>query len=398
MNSSEGSVPAGKSRLTAGQVLSERREKLGLTVEECAETLKLSVSKIKAIEADNDAPFTSETFLRGYLKNYAKLVDLSADDVLYYFDAQRQVHVSDFADEKQETPRNTIKGLPYIVAIVVIVLWFTVSHQDDLLGDWVDNLTQPSTVSSFPNFQSSEADLSAAAEEVMTEEGVGNTNNGAPSASERINAELTGDAGEVEALLNSADERVEESLDQDINDEEAQEIQPSPASDSSGVNLINNRNELPTEFNLDPTSFQSPIDNSVVNTATIEDVASDRLLANGAVNAERAPTTTSDTTISNITISDNIDVESSLSVEPSLMNDLLHFTFLEACWVEVVDATNKKLVSSIRQANTELRVEGRSPFSIVLGNINGTTVRFNDDIVALVDSADGRTLRLTVGG
>jgi hypothetical protein len=33
-----------------------------------------------------------------------------------------------------------------------------------------------------------------------------------------------------------------------------------------------------------------------------------------------------------------------------------------------------------------------------LGNINGATLRLNDKPVDLVNSADGRTLRLTVGG
>ena len=68
-----GALISDNKRLTAGKALSERREKLGLTIEECSEALKISISKMKALEADNDAPFPSDIFLRGYLKNYANL-------------------------------------------------------------------------------------------------------------------------------------------------------------------------------------------------------------------------------------------------------------------------------------------------------------------------------------
>ncbi len=44
-------------QLVAGQLLAQQREKLGLTVEECANTLKLSVTKIKALESGDSQPF-----------------------------------------------------------------------------------------------------------------------------------------------------------------------------------------------------------------------------------------------------------------------------------------------------------------------------------------------------
>ena len=347
MNSPDAGISvAEKKRLTAGQALSERRVKLGLTIEECAETLKISVTKMKALEADNDAPFSSEIFLRGYLKNYAKLVDLPANDVLYYFESQRQIDSGQsehevFADDLMSKKRK-VSGLPYIITIAILVIWFLLS-----------NYTELSSVSQ------NETNIP-----VTSQENVYNTDN-----------------------VITENERVPESVASDLLSPEVNNV----SAPEAGIRL--QTQPIETETENDPLNGSPEAANDVdiiesmnvsqpvlsTNTESTPKIADARQLLSRELNVET----------SNASL---------LVQESSLISDLLHFTFLEACWVKVVDATDKTIVSNISQANTELLVEGRSPFSVTLGNINGATLLFNDKTIALVDSPDGRTLRLTVGG
>lgn len=68
--------------LSAGQVLAEARERLGLSVVEVARQLRLSSRQIEALEADDHANLPGKTFLRGFLRNYAKLLQLDPEPLL----------------------------------------------------------------------------------------------------------------------------------------------------------------------------------------------------------------------------------------------------------------------------------------------------------------------------
>jgi cytoskeleton protein RodZ len=353
-----------KKRLTAGQALSERREKLGLSIEECAETLKLSITKMKALEADNDAPFPSDIFLRGYLKNYAKLVDLPASDIMYYFDSQRQTQASqDDSHRMDETniKKRKLTGLPYLLAIAIIIAWFVLSNYSDIEGYWH---AEPA----FFQEQSAEvggADLAEDTPKVSVD-----PSRSSPLNSEEIKNELiTSESLGVDQSFTGGIENIVISVDE-----------------SSNLDAPKIEQSLP-DVKIEIDSPESSSD-ALEKQTSINFIDVEQTLLAGEVN----------NTDVDVFASQNLYDGSRSSVNSSLINDVLYFTFLEICWVEVVDATNKTIVSSIRKADTELLVEGRSPFSIVLGNINGTTLRFNDDAVTLVNSSDGRTLRLTVGG
>ncbi len=110
---------------TAGYVLSQQRQKLELTPEKCAQSLKISVQKLKALEAGDYSVFTSDLFVRGYLKNYAKLVSLPENEVLESYEA----HLPELQPEEVVTlsPDAPKKRwwLPYAIGALIILLWVT---------------------------------------------------------------------------------------------------------------------------------------------------------------------------------------------------------------------------------------------------------------------------------
>lgn len=65
-----------------GQTLREARESQGLSVEEVATRLRLMQRQVDAIESDDFASLGQPVFARGFVRNYAKLLELPHDALL----------------------------------------------------------------------------------------------------------------------------------------------------------------------------------------------------------------------------------------------------------------------------------------------------------------------------
>ncbi len=70
-----------------GQILKEARERAKLTTQDIADKMKLKKALIQDIEQDNYNIDISLTFIRGYLKLYAKHVKVSEKDILGAFES-----------------------------------------------------------------------------------------------------------------------------------------------------------------------------------------------------------------------------------------------------------------------------------------------------------------------
>lgn len=329
-------------QLVAGQLLAQQREKLGLTVEECANTLKLSVTKIKALESGDSQPFLSETFIRGYLKSYAKLLNLSEEEVIEGYQSQQANYACATALEQSADETATSKWwLPYLIGAIIICLWFVVSSHLD---------AQKKTTTVLPE------------EATALQQGIVNTPNTVDTErSENIVPVVEENA--VSGVSHSTDEGVI------INTDEPSQL---PVLD--GVSLVPSE---AVELEADGDATEEEIIAPVETNAILEGVEVEELLPE-------------DPSVIN-------ELVESVGDTASVDDDQLFFTFAEDCWVEVVDADNVTIVSSLRFEDTQLLVRGKAPFFVILGNISGTTLHFNDEPVALDNSRDGRTLRLNLG-
>jgi cytoskeleton protein RodZ len=65
-----------------GSTLRAEREALGVTLREVSETLNLSIGIIQSIEADEYERLPGPVFARGYVRAYARLLDLEPDPLL----------------------------------------------------------------------------------------------------------------------------------------------------------------------------------------------------------------------------------------------------------------------------------------------------------------------------
>ncbi len=68
--------------LTAGALLVRAREAAGLTVDAVSQQLKLAPRQVRALEEDDYTHLPGRTFVRGFVRNYARLVRLDPETVL----------------------------------------------------------------------------------------------------------------------------------------------------------------------------------------------------------------------------------------------------------------------------------------------------------------------------
>lgn len=69
----------------SGSILAASRKQQKRTVEEIADELNLSVTQIRTIELDQSEGLPEPTYVRGYIRSYARLLNLDVEDVLEHY-------------------------------------------------------------------------------------------------------------------------------------------------------------------------------------------------------------------------------------------------------------------------------------------------------------------------
>ena len=111
-----------------GQMLSDAREQMNLSVEDVAVKLNFRICQVKDIEADIFDKATPETFTRGYLLNYAKLVGISSVDIIASYEslgvAEKQgAEMQSFSKiTEKEAQHSRIMWLSYLIIIALVTL------------------------------------------------------------------------------------------------------------------------------------------------------------------------------------------------------------------------------------------------------------------------------------
>ena len=91
-------TPPSSERQTAGAKLREARERLNLSLEDVAYQIKSAPRKLAALEAERWSELPERPYLRGLIRNYARIVHLDPEALLQAVDAARgaDIPTSDF--------------------------------------------------------------------------------------------------------------------------------------------------------------------------------------------------------------------------------------------------------------------------------------------------------------
>ena len=75
----------------------------------------------------------------------------------------------------------------------------------------------------------------------------------------------------------------------------------------------------------------------------------------------------------------------------------LQLSFENDCWLRVVDANGKEVVSGVKRAGETLRVTGKAPLDVHLGFAKGVGVIYNGESVDISSAIRGETARIKLG-
>ncbi len=132
-----------------GQILKQARERANLSIQDIADKIKLKKTLIKDIEQDNYDINLSLTFVRGYLKLYAKNVQVDESDILSAFEklntqkkepVKLQSFSRKFANQANDDKLMLVTYLIVAVVIALVVIWwFQQSSTDTTTASDVSN-------------------------------------------------------------------------------------------------------------------------------------------------------------------------------------------------------------------------------------------------------------------
>ena len=271
---------------TTGTRLRNAREQLGLSQQAVAERLCLKVSTVRDIEDDKAPADLASTFLRGYIRSYARLVRIPEEELLPMMAKQAPIRAAKVAPmqsfslgKRRKKRDGWLMSFTWLVLFVVIGLsgaWW-----------WQDHKAQQEEISTM-------ADQSTA----------------------ELNA---GDSGSQSIPLdNGADNTAPDVANSAPVDTSAA---PTPAPAATAAN--NNAVVAPSQAQVDTA-------------------------AGAAVPASPLPT-------------DQANVTAAAAAQDLVLN------FSADCWLEVSDATGKKLFSGLQRKGGNLNLSGQAPYKLKIG-------------------------------
>jgi cytoskeleton protein RodZ len=151
-----------------GQMLREARESLNLTQQEIAKRLNLTMLLVDNIENERFDCQLPSTFVRGYLKNYARLVKVPEEDVLASYDllgiaAKQQAEMQSFSRITEKQAENSrLMWITYLILVLLIgstVVWWLQEYKRAEVATPITTQTTAAAVKEKPIKETTEAEV-----------------------------------------------------------------------------------------------------------------------------------------------------------------------------------------------------------------------------------------------
>lgn len=339
--------------VTLGSVLKAAREKMGLSIADTAVKLHLRPRIVEDIEANNFTNIASSTYVRGYVKNYARMVGV--DIQLIEACLARQVPsvtepaMQSFSRKTTYQARDTkLKWLSFFIVIVLLGLLVVWWMQKSTLLTHVD-VSQPTVEEVAAANQTLPGDV------LLTE----------TDASQQL----------TEIAANGS-----MSIDGPVKDTDASTIDANAIDVSTG----------PTDNTYPATADTSNEDGGTAITATTVPQTAAPVVQQPAL-TPAASTPTSSTSVAATPTATAVN-----SPVTAAGQSIIDIQLTGDCWINIVDAKGKALVDGVKGAGVAVQVSGVPPFKIILGAPHVATLSLDGQMVSLADFPKGRVARLTL--
>lgn len=281
---------------STGARLRNAREQLGLSQQAVAERLCLKVSTVRDIEEDKAPADLASTFLRGYIRSYARLVHIPEEELLPMMAKQAPIRAAKVAPmqsfslgKRRKKRDGWLMSFTWLILFVVIGLsgaWW-----------WQDHKAQQEEITSMADQSTSDLNSS--------------------------------DSGSQSIPLDTSS---------------ANNAPDATAANSNSAPVDTSNAPAPSA----PAATSAPVDNNAV-------VAPSQANVDTAAAAPAAPAPTS------ALPTDQANAATAASAQDLVMN------FSADCWLEVSDATGKKLFSGLQRKGGNLNLSGQAPYKLKIG-------------------------------
>jgi cytoskeleton protein RodZ len=374
-SSSTSSPSSSMSGMPPGALLKAARERAGMSVGDIATRLRMSVRQVEAIDTDHYEALPKGPFLRGFMRNYAKVVNVDVNEILALLDrtelgastAQKPAMI-DLPNQNIKLtagnlakPGSKVRLLVTIAVLLALIAaasyWWTFVKPNLATGG------RPVPVAVLLSSAAMENGNAASAGSAITSSSPGSpvASSDGPSGSvatppagagppaEALSIALPGtpsnqSAGATSALAQPA-------------------LQPAPQAATQTATVT-------------PTSFRPPQE-TTVETPLNTSPSISRLTPSLSTSA-----------------ADAAEAEKAAAVPKG--SSRVGFTFTGRSWVEVIDGRGKTVLSKRYEAGESDEAVGRPPFSIVVGNADVTRMAYNGKAFDLAPHTRVSVARVTI--
>lgn len=319
---------------TTGERLRTAREQMGLSQQAVAERLCLKLSTVRDLEEDKTPADLASTFLRGYIRSYARLVHIPEEELLSMMAKQTPIKAAkvqpmqSFSLGKRRKKRDG-----WLMSFTWLILFVVVG----LTGAWW-----------WQNHKVQQDEYTSMAERTPATDATDSSADGARSVPF-----------------------------------DTRESQPAPA------NVANNSQ---------PAATAAPAVTSQDNPQTPAPVAPD---PNAVVSPAQAPIDSQNAAAAPQTPAglSPLPTNPAAAAAPANDGNTLTMNFTADCWLEVTDATGKKLFSGMQRHGGTLNLSGQLPYKLKIGAPAAVQAQFQGkpvDLSRFIKS--NQVARLTLKG
>jgi cytoskeleton protein RodZ len=323
-----------------GELLRQAREKREWSQAEVARKLNLTVSSLNHVETGAFDKLPGHTFARGYIRAYAKLMDMDQAPLVEAFDQYTgthakgsEVHSLGRIEEPVRLSHNIMRGVTLLLLVAVVggsFIWW--QDQGSMKGKDLAKIALEHVEVESADGTTQIHPLDEPEDQAVT---AGQQPESAPLPLEQAPAEAAAETTSEAAPAATAPAPVQQAP---VQQAPAHAAAPAPASAA-------------------PVAPAAPV-------ASVPAVAAAEPAAPAAVPAGSAK---------------------------------VAIQFTADCWTQVSDGNGKVLFSAIKRKGDNLELTGKPPFAVRLGFARGAQVSYNGQAVDVAPFTSGETARLKLG-
>ena len=400
-----------------GSLLRQAREEKGLTIEEMSAISNLTKQVIRGIESDDYADLAGLSFVRGYLKLYAKKLGVDESKVLDPFDLWKAVQsgeqpssLANVSQNSEEiTPGPSKKSLVAVSAVVVILLvsGIVISYMDANKQQVarsnaaaVNEITDSAVVTSSAKDETAQEQANAPSNEGEPTLASNSADEGTPAGEGEIQQEA-GVSSEEDVAPKATDtielakvEPVTQPRSEPVKKQEPKPVEPEPVAQETRPKPI------------EPQTTRETVEEQVVEEPVV--VSTANLNQGGRVIAEAsglspAPTAPVQTTQVSPGEDDGLRVLSETVTGPSAdqlamgARGRLEIVFTGESWVEIRDARGRLVMADLMTPENGVELDTFGPIEVLVGAVSVSTLSFNGETQDLKSKAYQDVARITLG-